>query len=211
MPDPITGLVVGGASLAGSAISAGAASSAGAAQAAASAEGIAEQRRQFDAMRELLDPYTEIGVPALQGLKDIVGLSGAEKQTQAIATQEASPFFQAMVRQGENALLQNTSATGGLRGGNLQGALAQLRPAMLNQFVEQQYGRLGGLASLGQQSAAGVGNAGLQTGTNISSLLQQAGAAQAGARLASAQAWGNALNIPSQFAGLAMATGWKGF
>jgi hypothetical protein len=36
---------------------------------------------------------------------------------------------------------------------------------LLNQFLEQQYGKLGGMTSLGQQSAAGVGTAGMQSAT----------------------------------------------
>lgn len=41
---------------------------------------------------------------------------------------------------------------------------------------------------MGQNAAAGVGNAGMQTGQGISNLLQQQGAAQAGAALASGRA-----------------------
>jgi hypothetical protein len=64
---------------------------------------------------------------------------------------------------------------------------------LLNNFIEQQYGRLAGITSLGQNSAAGVGTAGLQTGTNISNILQQAGMAQAAGAGAQGQIWGNAL------------------
>lgn len=116
-----------------------------------------------------------------------------DPQAAAVARIENQPMFQALARQGEDAILQNASATGGLRGGNTQGALARFRPSLLNQFIEQQYGRLAGITSLGQQSAAGVGTAGLQTGANIGNLLMQSGAAQAGAIGAQGQIWGNAL------------------
>lgn len=112
-------------------------------------------------------------------------------QAAAIAAQEASPFFQSLAQQGENAILQNASATGGLRGGNVQGALAQFRPQLLNQFIEQQYGRLGGLATMGQNSAAGVGSAGMNMATDIGKLLQSTGQARAGASLAQGKAWGD--------------------
>ena len=46
---------------------------------------------------------------------------------------------------------------------------------------------------MGQNAAAGVGTAGMQTGQNISNLLAQQGSAQSGATLASANAWGNAI------------------
>jgi hypothetical protein len=142
----------------------------------------------------LLAPYSNAGEPALQELLGAAGLRGPESQQAFIAQQEASPLFQGLARQGEDAILQNASATGGLRGGNTQGALAQFRPQLLNQFVQQQYDRLAGITSLGQNAAAGVGQSGIQTGTNIGNLLTQGGAAQANATLAGGQAWGNALS-----------------
>lgn len=174
---------------------AGAASTAAGAQTAASEAGIAEQRRQFDAVRELLKPYVEAGTGAISAQQNLIGLGGATEQQQAIEALQKSPQFQMLQQQGENALLQNASATGGLRGGNLQAALAQFRPQILSQLIESQYGKLGALSGLGQASAAGQAAAAQQTGSDIATLLGQTGAAQAGAALAAgqgqAQAWGN--------------------
>lgn len=200
MPDPITGLIAGGTTLLGGMMQADAASEAAGAQSAASAAGIAEQRRQFDAIRELLKPYVEVGVPALEQQRALVGLGGAGAQQAAISALESSPLFQAQVRQGEEALLQRASATGGLRGGNIQAALAQFRPQMLQSEIERQYSRLGGLTSLGQQSAVGVGTAGQAMGSNVANLLAQQGAAQAGGTLGQAAAYGNVLSaVPQGF------------
>ena len=168
MPDPITGLVVGGSTLIGGAIQSRAAGRAADAQSEAAERGIEEQRRQFDAVRELLKPYVDVGGPALQQQQNLIGLGGPEAQAAAIAALESGESFQAKVRQGEEAIFQGASATGGLRGGNIQGALAQFRPAMLQSEIDRQYGRLAGLTTLGQQSAAGVGTAGIQTGARIS-------------------------------------------
>lgn len=165
-----------------------AASQASSAQVQASQMGIEEQRRQFDEMRKLLEPYTQAGLPALQQQQALLGLSGAEAQQAAINAIQSQPGFQSMIQQGENAMLQNASATGGLRGGNLQGAMAQFRPQMLAQAIQDQYSRLGGMTALGQQSAAGVGTAGMQTGQGIAGLLGQMGAAQAGGILGQAKA-----------------------
>jgi hypothetical protein len=102
--------------------------------------------------------------------------------------------MKAYMEQGENAILQNASATGGLRGGNVQAALAKFRPQLLNQLIQQRFQNLGGITSIGQNAAAGTGNAGMNSANQITNLLQQQGAAQAGAALASgnaqAQAWG---------------------
>jgi len=202
MPDPITGLIAGGTTLLGGMMQADAASEAAGAQSASAAAGIAEQRRQFDAIRELLKPYVEVGVPALEQQRALAGLGGAGAQQAAISALESSPLFQAQVRQGEEALLQRASATGGLRGGNIQAALAQFRPQMLQSEIERQYSRLGGLTSLGQQSAVGVGTAGQAMGSNVANLLAQQGAAQAGGTLGQATAYGNVLSAVPQGLGM---------
>jgi hypothetical protein len=209
MPDPVTALVVGGSQLVGGIMQADAAGEAAGIQAGAAEAGIVEQRRQFDALQALLKPYTEAGLPALQQQQALLGLQGPEAEQAAIERIRGGETFQALAQQGEEALLQRASATGGLRGGNIQGALAQFRPALLNQAIEQQYGRLGGMTSLGQQSAAGVGTAGMQTGTNVANLLAQQGAARAGGELGEAKAFSGLFNLPAQVLGFQYGAGGK--
>lgn len=201
MPDPVTALVVGGSQLIGSSMQASAAGEAAGIQAGAAQQGIEEQRRQFDALQALLKPYTEAGLPALEAQQAFLGLKGPEAERAAIERISGGETFQALANQGENALLQRASATGGLRGGNIQGALAQFRPQLLSSLIEQQYGRLGGMTQLGQRSAAGVGEAGMATGTNIGNLLSQQGSAIAGGQLGEAKAYGQLFNLPAQFIG----------
>lgn len=157
---------------------------AGQVQAQASEAGITETRRQFDTLVQLMAPFVTAGAQSLQAQQNLVGLGTPGAQAGAIAGLEASPEFRALMQQGETAILQNAAATGGLRGGNTQAALAQFRPALLSQLIEQQYGRLGGITQLGQASAAGQASAGMQSGQNIANLLAQQGAAQAGGILA---------------------------
>jgi hypothetical protein len=206
MPDPVTAVVVGGSQLIGSAMQADAAGRAAETQSGAAGAGIAEQRRQFDAMRELLKPYTEAGVPALEAQQAFLGLQGPEAERAAIERIRGGETFQALAQQGEEALLQRASATGGVRGGNIQAALGQFRPQLLSGLIEQQYSRLGGLTSMGQRSAAGVGAAGMETGVNVANLLGQQGAAEAGGQLGQARAYGQLLNMPAQFLGMQYAT-----
>jgi hypothetical protein len=171
--------------------------------------GIEEQRRQFDQVRELLTPYANAGTSALGQQQDLLGTNGADAQGAAIAALQKSPQFTSLLEQGNNNILQNASATGGLRGGNTQAALAQFSPQLLNQIIDQQYGRLGGMVSLGQNAAAGVGNAGMQTGSAVSSLLQQQGAAQAGNALAQGRAQAGIANSISS--GIGAYAGMGGF
>lgn len=161
------------------------------AQTASDQEAIAEQQRQFDAMQALLKPYVDAGLGSLNQQQSLLGLNGADAQKQSIDALQNSPQMQAYINQGENAMRQNAAATGGLRGGNFQGALAQYRPNLLNNMIQQQYQNLGGITALGQSSAAGVGNVGMQSANNIGNLLQASGNAQAGAALAQGQAQAN--------------------
>ena len=227
MPDPITGLVVAGTTLIGGAIQSRSAGRAADAQTEASERGIEEQRRQFDAVKEILRPYVEAGTTAIGGLQPyaaagapaleqqqaLLGLRGPEAQQAAIAAIEQGAGFQAQVRQGEEAILQGASATGGLRGGNIQAALGQFRPQMLQSEIDRQYGRLGGmtnlgltvntnLAQLGQAAAGGTASAGLSTGQRIAGLESQIGSAQAGGELASGRALSGVFNLPAQFLGM---------
>lgn len=200
MPDPVTGVTVG-ATLLGSSMQADAAESASAAQAGSAQAGIDEQRRQFDFIQNLLKPYTEAGVPALEAQQAFLGLRGPEAERAAIERISGGERFQELTRQGEEAILSRASATGGLRGGNVQAALAQFRPQVLNQLIEEQYGRLGGMTTLGQRSAAGVGDIGMRTGENVSNLFGQQGAAIARGEIAQAKAFAPIFSLPGQLMG----------
>ena len=235
MPDPVTGLIVGG-SLLSSSMQADAAESAAGMQAGASQAGIDEQRRQFDAIQQLLQPYVQAGTGAIsqfqpfqqagaqafQRQQAIAGLLGPAAQQEAIAGIEQSPGFQANVQQGEEALLQRASATGGLRGGDIQAALAQFRPQLLQQEIDKQYGRLGGFSATGlgasealyrggQASAVNQASQASTLGSNVANLLGQQGAAMAGGELGQARAFGNLLNVPAQLAGIQYGRGLGGF
>ena len=176
------GDIIGG--ITGAPAAAKAAEQAASTQAAAAGQGIEEQRRQFDKLVELMTPYISAGTGALTQQQALIGLGGPEAQQQAIAGFEQSPLFQSITQQGENAILQRASATGGLRGGNVNLALSQFRPQALNALIEQQYGRLGGIAQMGQSSAAGQGAQGMASASNIGNLLANQAAATAGGQIA---------------------------
>lgn len=194
MPNPAIALV--GASVGGSVVQANAAKKAGSAAAAAQTDAsnaqIAEQRRQFDMVRTLLQPYVDAGGKGLTGMLDLIGLNGNQSQQGAIDNIANGSEYQTLTQQAEEAILANASATGGLRGGDTQRALAGMRPEILNNLVNQQYSRLGGLMTTGQNSAAGVGAAGQNMANSVSQALGSIGQAQAGAALASGQATSNA-------------------
>lgn len=220
-----------GSAVVGGVVQSKAAKSAASAQVESSEAAVAEQRRQFDETRKLLEPYVTAGTEAMAGLEPyaavgeqglqgqlaLAGLSGPEAQRAAIQAIEQGEEYRALTGAGEEAILQSAAATGGLRGGNVQGALAQFRPQVLSSLINQQYSRLGGFTALGQQTtqnlanmganaAAGQATAGQQTAANIGNLYGQMGAAQAGSALAQGQAWGNVFGGIGQLAG-AIGTG----
>lgn len=145
-----------------------------------------------------LDPYQQAGQDALSQQRALAGLDGPEAQAQAQAGIQGGAQFGALAQQGENAILQNASATGGLRGGNTQGALAQFRPQLLQQLLEQQYSRLSGFSNQGlgatqQSQALGAGVA----APDYADLLLGRGRVGAGAALAGGKA------DQKQYAGIA--------
>lgn len=187
MPGFLAALIPAGiglaASLIGGSQSNRAINRASAAEQAAQREAIAEQRRQFDLTRQDYMPWTETGADALTGtggLADILGLNGPEAQAAAMGTIGQSPMLARLIEQGTEGVLQNASATGGVRGGNTIGALADFRSDAFNQVLNDQIGRLGGLAGAGGTMVGNLG--GLRAGMagQISNSLGQIGSSQAG-------------------------------
>ena len=273
----IGGLIAGAGALGGAAISGGAAKSAARTSQQAADASIAEQRAAREQLTQLLQPYTQSGIPALQAQMNLLGIApqqtnwtafaqsnpelmaaynqqgggqmvnimgrnvmipggqrmpleqfaqqwqatrggdlsafqtgGAQGQQQAINQFEQSPMFQALARQGETAILQNASATGGLRGGNVQGALGQFRPALLNQQIQQQFQNLGGITALGQSSAAGVGAGGFQAAGNIGNIMAGNATNQGNAALAGANATSQGLGQFANTVGGLFGSGGRG-
>ena len=195
MPNPM--ILMAGASVGGGLLQAKAAKSAAAKASDAQLQGtelsIAEQRRQFNLVRQLSAPYVAAGNKGLYGSMSLLGLNGKAEQAAGIQGIESGAEFGSLVRNGEQAILSNASATGGLRGGNTEAALAQFRPEILSSLINKQIGNLGGLATNGQNAAMGVGTAAQNMGNNISGLYGDAAAARAGNALASGQATSNAI------------------
>lgn len=200
------GSVVG--SLTGANQQAKASQSAASDQYAAAMAGIQQQQNEFNSVQQLLSPFVSAGTSsignyqgALGQLGNLTGANGAAAQGQAISGLTSNPLYTAAMQLGQQSILQNASATGGLRGGNTISSLGYLPQQTLASVMQQQIGNLGtylgssgNLLSLGENAAAGVGNAGMSTGNNITSLLGQAGAAQGASSIASGNATASGLN-----------------
>ena len=96
-------------------------------------------------------PYRQTALGSFDAIKALTGLNGFDAQQKAINEIEQGAGFQELVQQGENAILQNAAATGGLRSGNTQASLARFRPQMLRDAIGERLTSLGGITSLGLQ------------------------------------------------------------
>jgi hypothetical protein len=88
-------------------------------------------------------------------------------------------------------VLQNASATGGVRGGNTQGALYELGSNTLSDVIQNQIKNLFGGASIGQQSTGQLINVNQQGANNISSGYTSIGNALSNKTLGQQQVWNN--------------------
>lgn len=120
--------------------------------------------------------------------------SAADQQQAAINALQSSPLYTSLYRNGQQAVLANASATGGLRGGNVQSSLANFGADTLAQVYQQQLANLGGISGNGLSTGGTLGTLGSNSANNISSLLSQNGSASAGGILSSTGLLGGGIN-----------------
>jgi len=162
----------------------------------AAMKGIDESGRQFDLTRQDYAPYQQLGTDAAPMLGNLVGTNGADAQQQIIDQLKGGPLYTSTINSGEEALLANASATGGLRGGNTQDALARFRGDTLNTVIGNQLAQYSGLVGIGSGATDAVSNFGANAVNQQNALRNQGAGAQAQAQLVkggiNAQNWKNA-------------------
>ena len=141
---------------------------------------IGEQRRQFDVTRQDYAPLLSLLAPSASRLGDGIGLNGADKQQAFMDYVQTSPQLLAQIRNGEEAVRANGSATGGLRGGNIQRGLADFRADRYASELDRQLAQLAGAAGLGSGATDSVSAFGANASNNVSNLFTQQGEARAG-------------------------------
>ena len=166
--------------------------------------GIAEQRRQFDITQGNLQPFQEAGVDALGQQQALLGLSGQEAQQEAFAAFNESPGQKFMRDRAQKNLLRNSSAIGGLGGGNVRSALVEQGAGFAQQDYNNQFARLGQIAGQGQAATTNLGQFGAQTAGNIANLNVAGSEARASGILGAAQARSNTVNQIAGLGGMAL-------
>ncbi len=135
------------------------------------------QLQMFDKQQELMKPYMTAGQSAIGGLQTLVNQQQTPFSFDA-NTYMRSPEYAMLQQQYEDAALRNASATGGLRSGGSQVALASIAPQLmqqgranavneysLNRAADMdKFNQQMGLVGLGLGSAQQVGSAAGQFG-----------------------------------------------
>ncbi len=114
------------------------------------------QREQLDYLKEINALPTELRNEALTQLGGMSGIGDVNTQQEILDRAKSSPFYEDMVRAGEEGVMRGASATGGLRSGNVQSALYDERRRALQTAYGSEVSNLRGLAGLptGQESIA---------------------------------------------------------
>lgn len=158
------------------------------------------QREQLDYLKEIMAPYQEAGKLALPALQGFIN-QPADKFNFDYQAYFNSPEYAALSSQQNEQALRSGAATGGIRGGDTQAALATIAPQLAqqarqnaqNEFTMNQgaqlnrYNMLQGIAGLGTGAASQVGNSAMNFGQMAGNNALTAGNAMANYRLQRAQ------------------------
>lgn len=199
-------VAVAGATVAGAYIGSQSSKDAANTQADAANNATANTRAMFDQTQSNLQPYMQGGSSALTSLLDKINggkLGGNFTMADYLANQD--PGYQFQLQQGQQAL-QNSQAAGdgALSGSALKGLInfnqssaATGYQNAYNRWLSSQnntYNQLSGLASLGENAGANVGNAGVGYSSNMANTITGAGNALAAGTVGSANAITGSIN-----------------
>lgn len=215
MPDPITGIIAGGALLGSSLISSSAAGrAAGTQESAAYAAAGAQERaamiasetelEMYEQTREDLAPWREKGAAGLEELYDLIEAGPGEF--------EESPGYQFRLGEGVKALDRSASSGGMLFSGAHDKAITRFgqdyATSEYDNFLNRYYDKLRpwqSLSGVGQTATTTTADIGRTTAGNVAGLqmaggqaqaqgILGAGQARAGGYINQANAWSGALN-----------------
>lgn len=163
MPDIVTGVGIG-APVIGGLLGSKSASSQQKAVTGGLDQSTQLQREQFDYLKQILAPYQQAGTQALPALTGFIN-QPQQNFSFDYGAYFNSPEYAALSQQSQQAAMRNASATGGLRGGDTQVALASIAPQlaqMARQNAQQEFSLNQG-ANLNRYNML-RSNAGLGTG-----------------------------------------------
>lgn len=159
------------------------------------------QRQALDYLKQTEALPQKFREGALTGLGDIYGMGAPGAQQKFFSGLEQSPLYSAIMSgqgAGEESILRNASATGGLRSGNAQYNLADYNTKLKNEALLTSYNsQVGGL-----QGLAGIQSMAPQIAGMTAGIGQTLGQGQIAAAQAQQQGNQNMFGNATQLAGL---------
>lgn len=150
--------------------------------------------------------FSPAGLSAQQQQAALSGALGADAQRQAFNQFVESPEQAFLREQGQESIINQAAAIGGLGGGNVQKELARFGTGLASQDLQNRFNRLGSLSQQGLQAAGQQGQFLSQAGQQMGNLAAQNAQLQNQANLSSAanalQAAGQQASLFGQGAGL---------
>jgi hypothetical protein len=147
-------------------MSASAAGDAADAQSQASANNLALAQQQYNTLQGQISPYLQAGQTGLTGYQNLLGANGDAEQNAAVNQIKTGAQYQGLMQTGNENVLANASATGGLRGSNTSNVLANTSIGALNSLITNKLA--------GYQNLMGAGQSALATSNGVSSNYQNA-------------------------------------
>jgi len=150
------------------------------------------QNQAFQTTQQNLSPYMNIGTQAMNPYLSLLGL-GSQGSAGMMSQLENMPGYQFALQQGLGAA--NSASGSGL---NLSGAqqkgLANYSSGLASQTYNSLLGNLANAVGTGQNAAAGLGSAGMNTATAMGNNLTAGANATAAGQIAGGNAQTNMLN-----------------
>jgi hypothetical protein len=136
-------------------------------------------RPQFEETRADYAPWRDAGKLALSQQTDLLGLNGADKQTNAFTQFRADPGYNYTVDQAVQGVDRSAAARGLLTSGATIKAIQDRAANLADQGYGNYFNRLAGVAGTGQTATAGTATAGANAAANEGNSMLAAGNARA--------------------------------
>lgn len=137
--------------------------------------GLAMQQQQYDLARKDNEPFIQSAQDSNKILRGFLGLDGEEAQQQAFSNYQQSPHVNFLQEQGNQNIIRNASATGGLGGGNVLKSLQSYGTSVAESSLGDHLNRLAAAQGSGQTAASQMGLMGQQYASSVAGANSQMG------------------------------------
>lgn len=170
----------------------------------------AQQMAMFQQTRKDNLPWMQAGQGGLNALMQLYGMESdglgnytrASDPGAAMRMLQQDPSYQFRFNQGQGAIENSAAARGGLMSGNTLRALSDYGQNMASTEYSNVANRLAGLSGVGQAGAQFIGNAGMNTASQVGNNMMTSGQARASGYAGVANSLGNAMGQYAMYQGM---------